>query len=296
MIQMHGVLNILKPPGMTSHDVVVAARRILGIKRIGHTGTLDPAAAGVLPLCVGRAARLVEFLQGQDKVYRGEITLGIVTDTQDGTGKIIRETDDFAISREELIEASRRLQGPIEQLPPMTSAVRVKGERLYELARRGQEVARKPRQIHIYSWHFSPTQGSLTKNSRVMFDIHFSKGTYVRTAVHDLGELLGCGAHLSFLLRTRSGPFHLDTAVTLEELAKEREACLVPMDVSLDFPPLVLAPEEADRFIHGAVIPVVSESDGLTRIYGPQGFLGVGRIAGQGKTKHCRPIKVLVDP
>ena len=192
---MHGVLNILKPPGMTSHDVVVAARRILGIKRIGHTGTLDPAAAGVLPLCVGRAARLVEFLQEQDKVYRG-ITLGIVTDTQDGTGKIIRETDDFAISREELIEASRRLQGPIEQLPPMTSAVRVKGERLYELARRGQEVARKPRQIHIYSWHFFPKQGSLTKNSRVMFDIHCSKGTYVRTAVHDLGELLGCGAHL----------------------------------------------------------------------------------------------------
>jgi tRNA pseudouridine55 synthase len=281
---------------MTSHDVVVAARRILGIKRIGHTGTLDPAAAGVLPLCVGRAARLVEFLQEQDKVYRGEITFGIVTDTQDGTGTIIREADDFAISWEELIEASRKLQGPSKQLPPMASAVKVKGKRLYELARRGQEVARTPRSIHIFSWRFFPKQGSLTKNSRVMFDIHCSKGTYVRTAVHDLGELLGCGAYLSFLLRTRSGTFNLDDAITLEELAEHGEARLLPMDAPLDFPPLTLAEGEADRFIHGGVVPVAAEEDGLVRVYGPKGFLGVGQVDKKGKTKYCRPVKVLVDP
>lgn len=293
---MHGVLNILKPPGMTSHDVVVQARRILGIKRIGHTGTLDPAAAGVLPLCVGRATRLVEFLQEQDKVYRGEITFGIATDTQDGTGTIIREAEDFDIAWEELIKASRRLQGAIEQLPPMTSAVRIKGERLYELARRGKEIARQPRLIHIFSWQFAPRQQSLTKNSRVMFDIHCSKGTYVRTAVHDIGELLGCGAYLSFLLRTRSGTFHLDDAITLEELARHRESCLLPMDASLDFPALVLPDKEADQIIHGAIVPVTTDTGGLVCVYGPRGFVGVGRIEGEGKTKYCRPIKVLANP
>lgn len=221
---MNGILNVLKPPGMTSHDVVSFLRRLSGIKKIGHTGTLDPSAAGVLPLCIGKGTRVVPYLQDADKAYRAEMLLGVATDTQDAGGNTTSIHLDFEIPLSQLHETMARFEGLIDQMPPMTSAVRVGGRRLYELAHKGIEVDRPTRQVEIYQIQIldvKPVHNAVcTFGSRVLFDVLCSKGTYIRTLCADIGAALGCGAHCSFLLRTRSGPFDLLESVTLEELAR----------------------------------------------------------------------------
>jgi tRNA pseudouridine55 synthase len=209
---MDGLLNLLKPPGMTSHDCVDALRRLVGTRRIGHTGTLDPSAAGVLLCCIGRATRLSEFLMAQDKAYRVEVLLGVSTTTGDALGEVIARRE-VHVTREALDEVLRRFTGTIQQVPPMVSAVRREGVRLYQLARKGIEVERAPRAVTVYAIEvvrFDPPS--------VLLDISCSKGTYVRQLAHDIGEALGCGAHAAFMVRTRLGSHTLTESVTFEEV------------------------------------------------------------------------------
>lgn len=216
---MDGILNILKPPGMTSFDVVALLRGMLGTRKIGHAGTLDPLAAGVLPVCLGKATKAIEFMMEKDKYYRAELTLGIATDTQDSTGKTISSADP-ACTDEDIRKAVNSFTGMYSQLPPMYSALRIDGKRLYDLAREGTEVERERRNVVIYSADVVDIDRS--GGVRALIDVHCSKGTYIRTLCADIGDLLGCGGHMSFLLRKRAGPFDIASAVTLEELERRK--------------------------------------------------------------------------
>lgn len=256
-----GVLNLLKPPGMTSHDVVAFVRRTLGVKKVGHTGTLDPGVAGVLPVCVGRATRLAEYIAGADKAYRAEITFGAATDTQDSFGEVVAEADASHLTRGDIAYALTRFHGPIEQVPPMVSAVKVGGRRLYELAREGVEVQREPRQVFIHRLQLLDFRPGPRPVAYV--DVVCSKGTYVRTLAHDLGQLLRVGAHLSYLVRTRSGQFRLADAATLEELAAGKAPLLPPAAALGDMPRVKVAGQVAARVLHGVAPRVrVAHPDG----------------------------------
>lgn len=215
---MNGILNFLKPPGMTSHDAVAVVRRVLWTKKVGHTGTLDPQAAGVLPICVGQATRIVEMLQEDRKTYRAELTLGIATDTQDRWGTLLMERP-VSVTEEQLAAAFRQFTGEIKQVPPMYSALKVDGQKLCDLARKGITVEREARPQTIHALNLIRFDGQ-----KALFDVSCSKGTYVRTLCHDIGEYLGCGGAMSFLLRTATGAFDIRDSITLEEL----KACESP--------------------------------------------------------------------
>ncbi|MFH0924878.1 MAG: tRNA pseudouridine(55) synthase TruB [bacterium] len=210
---LNGVLNINKTQGMTSHDVVAKVRHILGIKKVGHLGTLDPAAEGVLPICVGKATKLSQFLISANKSYRAIMKLGVSTDTQDATGKIIKETKDFVVSEASFKKTLVSFIGEIKQIPPMFSAKKHKGKRLYELAREGKTVERKASNIKIFSLELINFTYPFAE-----FVVECSKGTYIRTLCADIGETIGCGAHLVSLVRLKSGAFELDDSVNLTEL------------------------------------------------------------------------------
>lgn len=214
----NGVVNVLKPPGMTSHDVVNVIRKVFNTKKVGHTGTLDPAAAGVLPICVGRATKIAQYITGADKEYRAEITFGITTDTQDAEGVIINNINASHINEQSFIDILKGYEGIINQIPPMASAVKIKGKKLYELQRSGKQVERPARKVEIYSTNLVWATGWGTSQPRAIFDVSCSKGTYIRTLCHDIGEKLGVGAHMSFLLRTAVGEFRVNESLTLEEL------------------------------------------------------------------------------
>ena len=214
---LFGVIPVRKPAGLTSHDVVVKLRRLTGQRRVGHTGTLDPAVEGVLPICVGQATRIAEYIQDLPKRYAGSMLLGVSTDTQDQTGEILREMPVAELDSSRVDEVFQRFLGEIEQVPPMVSAVRVGGRRLYEWAREGKEVPRKPRRVRIYELRRTGMEREGDR-VRIDFEVLCSKGTYVRTLCVDIGESLGYPAHMSRLVRVQSGPFFLQDAVTLEEL------------------------------------------------------------------------------
>ena len=246
---MDGSINILKPPGMTSHDVVNYVRRLSGIKKAGHTGTLDPAAAGVLLLCVGRATRVIEFLPDH-KQYRAEITFGVKTDTGDSFGEIIYTKDTMNITSSLVENVLSGFLGDIEQVPPMTSAVRHQGVKLYELARKGVVVERKPRRVIIHALNMIKWNGAGNHPLTAIIDVSCSAGTYIRTLCTDIGDSLGCGAHMSFLLRTRAGTFVIDRSYTLEELAclvrdGKLEQAVMSMDDMLKNMPAVFVKESA---------------------------------------------------
>lgn len=208
-----GVLPVDKPAGMTSHDVVDAIRRKVGIKRVGHGGTLDPAATGVLLIMLGRGTKLSDRLMSSDKTYEGTLYLGKATDSQDATGTVISENPWEHITREQLEEEIKNFKGDMFQTPPMVSAVKIDGVPLYKLARKGKTVERKPRLIHIYKFQileFTPPE--------VKFVVRCTKGTYIRTLCHDIGENLGCSAHLSALRRTSAGNFSIDQTTPLDIL------------------------------------------------------------------------------
>lgn len=251
----NGVLNVLKPPGMTSHDVVDEVRRLFGLRRVGHAGTLDPGAAGVLPVCLGRATRISEYLLGSDKEYRALLALGASTDTHDAQGTLLAEHDASTVTREALEEVLDQFRGTIRQVPPMVSAARHLGQRLYELAREGVDVDRPSRAVTVYRLELVGWWPG--RRARAVLDLACSKGTYVRTLCHDIGAALGVGGYLHFLVRTRHGPFSQEGAVTLEELtASVREGeptrHLLPPARALDFlPALELRPEEAERVRNG---------------------------------------------
>ncbi|MGI6669623.1 MAG: tRNA pseudouridine(55) synthase TruB [Acetivibrionales bacterium] len=282
---MNGIINILKPPGMTSFDVVAYLRRLLGIKRIGHAGTLDPMAAGVLPVCVGKATGAVEFLIEKDKHYRTELTLGITTDTQDVSGEILSK-DMPECSDSEIESAVRSFVGKYMQTPPMYSALKIGGKKLYELAREGRKVDRPPRKVEIYSAEIVDIDRS--DGVRVLMDVHCSKGTYIRTLCADIGERLGCGGHMSFLLRKRAGPFDINGSITLEELARlkdegKEENAFIPLDsVFPDFASYALDEGLEKKFRNGMSVRidnVPSSAGSLLRVYGAGGeFIAIGTV------------------
>ncbi len=249
----HGVLNINKPSGMTSHDVVDAVRKILGVRKVGHTGTLDPQATGVLPLCVGRATRIAQYLTQADKEYVMTLRLGVTTDTLDAAGKETHRVEEIRVRREDLLAILPRFVGEIQQVPPLFSAKKYQGERLYRLARRGEQVQRQPVTVRVYALElleFTLPYASLKMSC--------SKGTYARSLCDDIGRALGCGGHLHALTRTRSGRFSMEGALTLEgleQLVRERRLgeALIPVADALAHLPAVRVALEAGRAIlHGS--------------------------------------------
>ncbi len=280
---MNGILNILKPPGMTSHDVVAAVRKKLGIRRVGHTGTLDPDAAGVLPICIGKATRVSQYLQESNKGYRVEMILGITTNTQDISGDII-QWGKLMSKRSDIEDALLSFIGEYKQIPPMYSAIKVKGKRLYELARKGIEVERKARKVKIESINIIDI-----RNEIVFFDVICSKGTYIRTLCHDVGELLGCGGTMSFLMRTFTGGFHISNAITLEEFYSIDNIAniknhLKPIDYPLEHLARIdINTKHKKAALNGNIVPLedLAYSKFLgteTRIYMANRFIGVGTI------------------
>jgi tRNA pseudouridine55 synthase len=230
MDPIDGVLLIDKAPGMTSHDVVAIARRALGTKKIGHCGTLDPMATGLLILVAGKATKIQDLLMAEDKEYEGTITLGQVTSTQDREGEIIEERPVPDLGEEAIRAAFEQFKGDFYQLPPMVSAIKKDGVRLYKLARQGQEVAREPRLVHVYACEIKRTA-----LPEIDFRVVCSKGFYVRTYAHDLGQVLGCGGHLSQLRRTRSGKFTLARALPALDL-KELDSRVIRNEWMLSLP------------------------------------------------------------
>ncbi|OCL27137.1 tRNA pseudouridine(55) synthase TruB [Orenia metallireducens] len=250
---MKGIINILKPPGMTSFDVIFSCRKLFGIKKIGHAGTLDPGAAGVLTICIGRATKVVPFLTETRKVYRAEMEFGTETTTLDAFGEVTNQVEDFMLNEEEIRKVLDEFKGEIEQVPPMYSAIRHKGKRLYELARQGKKVERKPRKITIYDLKLIDFDGQ-----KLIIDVECSKGTYIRTLCADIGKRLEIGAYMSFLVRTKVGEFSLDKAITLEELeflvAKDRiEEVLEPLDKALEHLKAIKVKSEFDEPISNGV-------------------------------------------
>jgi len=279
---MNGILNVLKPAGMTSFDVIGYLRKILKIKKIGHTGTLDPAAVGVLPICIGKATKAIEFMMDKDKIYRAELTLGISTDTQDSTGETIN-IKDVSVTREQIINATNSFCGKYLQLPPMYSAIKVNGRKLYDLARAGLEVERKEREVEI---HFINILS--IRNNRVIFDVGCSKGTYIRTLCSDIGEKLGCGGHMSFLVRTKAGQFSLEDSLTLEEItAFSVEKVLDKRVLGIekvfdDLSDIILEPADEKRLVNGLSVKlegIMDDSLSSVRVYGENNrFLALGDI------------------
>lgn len=286
---MDGVLVIDKPAGPTSFDVVRRVRALLKAKKVGHTGTLDPMATGVLPLCLGEATKVAGFITEGDKAYEAVVRLGVETDTQDAEGKVVAEAAVPPLTAALLEEALGRFRGTFEQVPPMYSAVKVGGRRLYELARAGEEVERSGRPVTVYELvlrDFSATQLRLS--------LRCSKGFFVRTLAQDLGRVLGCGAHLEALRRTASGPFSLAHAVSLAEvetLAREPAALarrLVPVAQALtDLPAVRVSADDASRVLHG--VPVEApHMPGRVRVLGPEDrLLAVAEVV-RGRLRYLR--------
>ena len=275
---MNGILLIDKPAGWTSSDVVAKLRGVLHEKRIGHSGTLDPMATGLLVLFVGRATRAVEFAESHDKCYLAGLRLGIITDTQDTTGNPVGG-EPRPVSRDELEAALAGFRGEIEQIPPMYSAIKVKGQKLYEIARRGGEVERKPRPVTIRSLTIvGETEGDW------LLDVACSKGTYVRTLCHDIGAALGCGGCMSSLRRLAAGSYRLEDAHTLEKVmeaadAGEAEKLLLPTDsLFSEYPRLTVSPAGEKKIRCGNSLPTRTPA-GEYRLYGESGeFLALVRV------------------
>ncbi|MGN0343127.1 MAG: tRNA pseudouridine(55) synthase TruB [Roseburia sp.] len=253
---MNGIINIRKEKGYTSFDVVAKMRGILKMKKIGHTGTLDPDATGVLPVCLGKATRVCDLLTDKDKVYEAKMLLGKVTDTQDITGRVLRESP-VTVSEDQVVACIRSFAGTYEQVPPMYSALKVNGQKLCDLARKGVEVERKARAVSIYGIEILDV-----KLPYVSMRVHCSKGTYIRTLCHDIGEKLGCGGCMAELVRTRVADFLLADSITLEQLEqavaeKRLESYVKPVDcVFMNLKPVVVGKEYEKLLYNGNKLPV----------------------------------------
>ncbi|HET6477938.1 MAG TPA: tRNA pseudouridine(55) synthase TruB [Dehalococcoidales bacterium] len=294
---MDGILNIDKPSGRTSYRVVALVKRLSGERRVGHAGTLDPLATGVLPVCLGQATRIVEFLANATKTYRAEIELGITTDTYDASGRIIQQEDPSSIRREQVERALASFRGVILQTPPMYSAVKHQGKKLYELARAGITVERKSRPATIHNLDIVGFQSPL-----VTIEVECGKGTYIRSLAHDLGQILGCGASLKSLVRLRYGPFDIENAVSVPRLEDafhggHWEHLIHPLDFVLSTWPAVVVDEATEEVIrNGAPVALPLEPSGgnYCRSYTANGhFLSVLRFEPEKGQWH--PKKVFQD-
>ncbi len=301
---MDGIISLLKPPGMTSHDAVAIVRKRLRPGKIGHTGTLDPDAAGVLPVCLGQATRISEYLLEGVKAYRAEMQVGVATDSLDAGGTVTARAPVMGVTTAAVQSVFERFTGPQAQVPPMFSAVKIGGKRLYELARAGEEVERSAREITIYSLELLSLSETEPGFPLVRFDVRCSKGTYIRTLCVDLGSALGGLAHLAYLLRTAAGPFDLAGSATIEEVTAAHEAgelasLLYPIDYPLaDWPAYDLTPTAAAAVLHGNTIAAGFSSRGAgsgdrVRLYSPAGrFLALGTLNPDGSLS---PRKVMAQ-
>lgn len=250
---MNGIIIIDKPLGKTSHDMVYFMRKLTGIKKVGHTGTLDPEATGVLPICIGSATKVADMLTLSDKRYTAELVLGMTTDTQDAEGEVLTECA-VNVTAEEIENAVKSFVGEIEQVPPMYSAIKQNGKKLYELARKGIEVERKKRKIKIYEINILSID---TEEYRVKIDVLCSKGTYIRTLCEDIGMKLGVGAYMNTLRRTMTGPFALSDSYTTEQLREMNEegtleAALIAADsMFADYPAINLNAKQTRSITNG---------------------------------------------
>ena len=273
---MDGFINVLKPTGMSSHDVVDAVRRIFHQKRVGHAGTLDPAAAGILPVALGRAARLVEYLEGADKSYRAEIAFGYATDTGDVYGEVTECAEHPVLPSAEAIEAVlAHFRGCITQRPPVYSAIKVAGKRAADLVRQGRAVEIPTRTVTIHRLELLHIDA---ERRRIRIDVDCSKGTYIRSLCADIGAALHLPATMRFLLRSRVGAFTLADAYTPEELAEAGEAAVCAADRALSLPCYELAQQRVKAFYSGLSTTERSPlAAGLYRVYAAGVFLGIGR-------------------
>jgi tRNA pseudouridine55 synthase len=282
-----GFLNIDKPLGMTSHDVVAKVRRKAGMKRVGHAGTLDPLATGVLIVCLGNATRLSEYVMQSTKRYRARVHLGVTTNTYDAEGGILQQQDPSHITPEAVEAVLGRFLGDIRQIPPMYSAIKQGGRKLYELARAGATVEREARSVRIDSLTISEWQPP-----QFTLDVTCSAGTYIRSLAYDIGEALGVGAHLAGLVRVASGSFTLEKAVPLDVwlAAEDWESYLIaPSDALRDWPAIALNAAEVERIQRGQAINADGNGDGLAFGYAPDGRL-IGLLRADGSL--WRPHKV----
>ena len=301
---MNKIINILKPTGMTSHDVVSRVRRILNTKKVGNTGTLDPDESGVLPICIGKATKVSELILNKDKSYICELTLGITTDTYDSSGSIIKRAEDFKIIKEDIEKAFETQRGEIEQFPPIYSALKVNGKKMCDLARNGKadDIVLKSRKVNIKELNILSIN-----DKKIMFYVKCSKGTYVRSICHDIGEYLGCGGHMSFLLRTSSGRFNLENSITLEELEEFNESgtldkYLYDIDYVLNnFKSVTLKSSALKYYSNGGIIDSkrfstdgINENDEFVRVYSDGNFLGVGKLIKDNKTISLKSDKIFV--
>ena len=304
-----GILNVNKPTAWTSHDVVAKLRGLLKGQKVGHAGTLDPSATGVLPVLVGRATRIAEYLMDWDKEYRAVLRLGEATDTQDATGAVLSRHPTDGLTEEAIRSAIARFQGPLSQMPPMYSAVKVGGTPLYKAARAGRTVTRRAREINVHGIEVLGVSGP-----DVSLLIHCSKGTYVRTLCADIGEALGVGGHLLALERTRAGPLTIEHALTIEEIRSRLslgrlDEDFLSLDAALDgLSAVVLDEATAARVLHGVPVPFeAGHADSLpagtaVRLKDPSGrLLALGKVAareeGAGAVKPAAItiLKVLTD-
>ena len=296
---MDGILNINKPAGLTSFAVVARVKHITRERHTGHAGTLDPLATGVLPICLGQATRVIEYLFDETKHYRAEVKLGLTTDSYDSSGKILTQQDPSQITRDSLEAVLANFRGTISQVPPMFSALKLNGQPLYKLARAGIEVERQPRTAHIYRLeHVDGWQPPV-----FTLDVECSKGTYIRSLAHDIGQTLGCGAIMQNLVRLRVGNFTLEEAITLEQLEADfksgaGEKHLYPPDFALSsFPAIIVNQEQQCSLVHGN--PLSAESTGwpiadrLVRVYNPAGDF-VGMVSYVAEEKHWQPQKIFL--
>jgi len=294
-VSRSGVLVVDKPSGATSFDMVALLRRRLGVRRVGHAGTLDPAAVGVLPLLIGEATKLVPYLADEDKEYVATIRFGVTTDTQDLTGRVLSTAPVPALTRERLIAATRPFVGRIRQVPPMFSALHHQGRRLYELAREGVEVPREPRDAMVHDIVVDAVT-DVTATLRIVC----GRGTYVRTLAADLGAALGCGGAIECLVRSRVGAFHRDRALPAAEVAAAMPESLwarvLPPEAALGhLRALHLTGAAATAFVHGQAIDLASAVDpsgGFVRVHDEAGLmLGIGELVLGGRT--LKPSRIL---
>ncbi|HHD2751487.1 TPA: tRNA pseudouridine(55) synthase TruB [Clostridium perfringens] len=279
---MNGVINIYKNTGMTSFDVVAMVRRIAKMKKVGHTGTLDPAASGVLPVCLGKATKIIDYIMENKKVYRVNLKLGMITDTYDLEGEVLKEKDASHITKDEILECINSFVGTIDQVPPMYSALKQNGVRLYELARQGIEVHREARKITIYSIE----NIKIESNDNIQMDVCCSKGTYIRSLCYDIGEKLNVGATMTALERIQNGPFTKEKAINIEDLTEELlEKHLISIEDALDSFEKIIVNEKFSKLLRNGVKVFDSrmyseeiQFDKLYRVYEDNGvFLGLGK-------------------
>jgi tRNA pseudouridine55 synthase len=299
---IHGIINVYKEKGYTSHDVVARLRRILGQKKIGHTGTLDPDAEGVLPVCLGKATKVCDLLTDKDKTYQAILLLGQSTDTQDTSGEVL-ESHEVTSTIKEVYEAIQSFKGDYDQVPPMYSALKVNGKKLYELAREGKTVERKARKVQIHEIKIHEIL-----LPRVSMTVTCSKGTYIRTLCHDIGEKLGCGGCMEQLLRTQVGSFSIEDSLRLDEIEilkdiGQLEEHITPVEEMFSMYPAVRVKEEHQKLLNNGN-PLYSrqmerstslpEKDGKVRVYGCDGsFYAIYEYLK--KENRFRPVKMFFD-